>query len=141
MRKRIFGKKLSRAQKGRRALLRSLVREFVLRGEIETTRSRGKLIKPVIDKLITGAKKGRIEDKRRILAFFMNQLEIASRLEKKAKDFGKRTSGFTTQVALGPRRGDRTPVVRISWVSSPENQTAEVKKSRSGKEGGVVATQ
>ena len=115
MKKRVFGRKFSRAQKGRHALLRSLVREFVLRGEINTTKPRAKYIKPVIDRLVTISKKQTLEGHRRLEAFFAHDGEAVSKLEDAARNFVSIISGYSTVVALGVRRGDAAPMVRIAW--------------------------
>ena len=50
--------RLGRAQDQRKALLRALATELLMHGEIKTTISRAKALKPYADNLITIAKKG-----------------------------------------------------------------------------------
>lgn len=120
MKKRVFGKKFSRSQKSRRALLRSLVREFVLHGEITTTAARAKFLKPTIDRLVTMAKRGDLEAHRRIYAFLAQDKEATVNIEEAAKRFKDRSSGFTKTERLGVRRGDVAPLTKISWIKYKE---------------------
>jgi len=57
VRKRVFGKKLSRERATRGALFVSLVESLVLNKKIKTTKAKAKAISGMIDKLVTLAKK------------------------------------------------------------------------------------
>lgn len=128
MKKRVFGRKFSRARKARGALLRSLLREFVLRGEITTTQSRAKYIKPVVDKLITQAKQNSLESRRAIYAFFAQDEKATFEVEKASKAFDGVSSGFTKFVKIGPRRGDHAPMVKLSWTRKLEEKEGKFEK-------------
>ena len=117
MRKMVFGKKLSRGKKGREALLRSLVRAIIVSGKIVTTRAKAKAIVGQIDKLITLAKKGTLDSRRRVLAFLGNDREASERLVNiLAPSFSNRNSGYTKIVLLAPRKGDGAQMARLEWV-------------------------
>jgi len=76
MRKMVFGKKLSRGKKGREALLRSLVRAVVVSGKVVTTKAKAKAIVGQIDKIVTLAKKGTLDSRRRVLAYLGNDRRL-----------------------------------------------------------------
>lgn len=116
MKKRVFGRKFSRGRKARTALFKSLVREFILRGQITTTQARAKAIKPVIDKLVTLEKQNTLAGKKALFAFLHQKKGIVDKLEEEVKSrFGSLGSGFTKQVRVAPRRGDLAPLVKILW--------------------------
>ena len=113
----VFGKKLSRGKKGREALLRSLIRAIVISGGVVTTKAKAKAIVGQIDKLITLAKKGTLDSRRRVLAFLGNDRETTDRVVNiLAPSFSGRNSGYTKIILLPPRKGDGAQMARLEWV-------------------------
>lgn len=131
MRKMVFGKKLSRGKKGREALLRSLVRAIVVSGKVITTKAKAKAIVGQIDKIVTLAKKGTLDSRRRVLAYLGNDREVTQRLVNIiAPSFLNRNSGYTRVVLLSSRKGDNAKMARLEWV----DEVKEVKKEEKTKE-------
>ena len=117
MRKMVFGKKLSRGKKGREALLRSLVRAVVVSGKVITTKAKAKAIVGQIDKIVTLAKKGTLDSRRRVLAYLGNDRETSQRLVNVlAPSFSERNSGYTRIILLPSRKGDNARMARLEWV-------------------------
>ena len=117
MKKRVFGRKLSRERDSRRALFRSLTAALVTHGKIETTKAKAKAIQPMVDKLVTLAREGSTTSLRRAYAKLGNDKKTAKRLfEEVGPVFAKRNSGFTRIINLGTRKGDRAEMVRLEWV-------------------------
>lgn len=126
MKKRVFGRKFSRARKGRSALLRSLLREFALHGEITTTVTRAKFIKPVVDRLVTSIKRNDLEGRRAVFAFLAQDSAAQTAFEDAGKRFKDVSSGFTTARRLGVRRGDGAPMARISWFEKKSGEPEQM---------------
>lgn len=117
MRKRIFGKKLSRGRGARRALFRALARAMIISGKIETSKAKAKFIQGQLDKLINSAKKDSVFTRRKVLAELGNDRDTADLLFKKVVPaLQGRTSGFTRIITLPKRRGDAADMARIEWV-------------------------
>lgn len=133
MKKRVFGRHFSRSQKGRKALLRSLLREFLLRGEITTTETRVKTMKPVIDRLVTLAKKGSLAGKRRLLALFANGGFPVEALGEALPRFIGLNSGFTKTLRVRARGGDAAPLVKIMWSREKPVKTQGSEQQETGK--------
>lgn len=131
MRKMVFGKKLSRGKKGREALLRSLVRAIVVSGKVVTTKAKAKAIVGELDKIVTLAKKGTLDSRRRILAYLGNDRKTTDRLVNVlTPSFLGRNSGYTRVVLLPPRKGDNAKMARLEWV----DEVKEVKKEEKEEE-------
>ena len=114
MLKKRAGRKFSRNTNSRRAMFRSLVRNLILKGSIETSLTKAKSVSPLIDNLFTKVKSGSLSDKRSILAILANDTETFEALEKRHKEqTSERTSGFTKLTKIQPRRGDNSPMVRF----------------------------
>ncbi len=130
MKKRVFGRQLSRERDTRRALFRSLIRALVEHGKIKTTKAKAKAIQADIDKLINLAKKDSISAKRRVFAFLGNDKETTKKLLiEVVPSFSDRSGGYTRIVPLPARRGDAAQIVRLEWVKE-----IEVKKTKATKE-------
>ena len=135
MRHSVFGRKLSRTKNERRRLFWGLLRDLVLRGKIETTKAKAKAVQPLIEKLITKAKKG-TGAARRIERIIPDKKVVKSLLDQAATRFAKRTSGYTRIVKLGSRLGDNTETVFLEFVDeevrveqlTPRKAVAEEKK-------------
>jgi large subunit ribosomal protein L17 len=117
MKKKVFGRKLSRERSSRQALFLSLVESLILNGKIVTTKAKAKSIIPDIDKLIVLAKKDTLAAKRQVLARLHGNKTAASSLwSDYAALFKDRSSGFTTMMSLPQRVGDRAEMVKMEFI-------------------------
>jgi large subunit ribosomal protein L17 len=135
MRKKVYGKALSRARKSRKALFRSIARALIIHGSIETTQAKAKASVPFLEKLITLAKKDDLSSTRRIVAY-MNDKEAALKLIAIYKN-NKRASGFVKTTELMPRRGDMAKMVKMELLDfelpKKDEVSKESKKAKKGK--------
>lgn len=117
---------------------RNLVTSLVLYESIRTTHTRARAIQPVIDRLITLAKKQETRTAIRTLEAYLAH-ENASRkmLEVMKVRYAARPSGFTRIVAVGARKGDGAKLVDLSLVdgvfgaepAKAADETKQAKKS------------
>src|SRR3989344_7409058 len=113
MRHAVFGKQLSRTKNERRRLLQSLARELIVRGSIVTTKAKAKAVQPLVEKLITNAKRGSTQNITRKLSDWHAMRWLLSDAKNR---FSARTSGFTRIIKLGTRLGDNAQEVMLSFV-------------------------
>lgn len=138
MKKRVYGRKLSRAYKARKALVRALVRALVKYGSIETTKPKAKMIQGQIDKYINLAKKQTIASRRRLYGLLGNDRKTTDAIINLIKEyFKKRTGGYTRIISLPQRRGDAAEIAKIEWVENTkvDNKGGTSKTSRGKREG------
>jgi len=129
MRKKVFGKALSRGGGARKALFRSLVRSLVLLGQINTTKAKAKAVQRDIDKLFGHIKKGTVAGNRRVLAMLGNDREVLNfLLERYAPAVKDRRSGFSRIVTLPTRKGDMAQMARLELVDKPVEKKKKEKK-------------
>ena len=141
MRHRSSKKHLSRDTTSRKALFKNLATSLIQSGQIETTETKAKVIKGLVDKLIHRAKEGSITT-RRVLAQFFGRRDVVNELvDKVAPAMKDRESGFTRIVRTGKRRGDNTMMVKIELVNNPykEEKTAKPTVAAEKKEVAVQA--
>ena len=128
MKKKVFGRKLSRSRPAREALFATLMRSMILSGKVTTTRAKAKAIQGSLEELVTAAKKGGLPGQRKILANLDNAKDALSVMIKKiAPSFANRMSGYTRLISLPRRRGDNAQMVRIEWTEKIEEPKVEKK--------------
>lgn len=130
MRKKVFGRQLSRSTKSRKALFRGLMKSLIQYGKIETTETKAKSILPEIDGLINFAKEGSTASMRRLYGILGNDKAAVKKLTEETKLFKSRNSGYTRITKLGFRRGDGAQMVRLAWV---KDEIIEKKKEKTKK--------
>jgi len=135
MKKRVFGRHLSRDIGARRALFRSQVRALVLFGAIRTTKAKAKAVQGMAEKLVTIAKEGTVINRRRIYALLGNDRKTTDTLFKLiGPTFLSRSGGYTRIVKLQPRRGDRAELARLEWSEKVQTQDKVQEKAKKGKD-------
>jgi large subunit ribosomal protein L17 len=117
MRHRIETARLNRNKAHLGAMLRNLATSIILYEKVKTTRSKARVVQPIIEKLIVDAKQQSSSlAMRKLNAYFSDpnaSKKLVSELSKRYKD---RKSGFVRVIPLGYRPGDAAPVVQIELV-------------------------
>ncbi|PIV01540.1 50S ribosomal protein L17 [Candidatus Shapirobacteria bacterium CG03_land_8_20_14_0_80_39_12] len=116
MRKQVFGRQFSRTKHQRLALFRGLISSLVEKGEVITTLPKAKAIKGQVEKLITKAKAGTLNDKRIILRFLTKRSLVNKLVLGIAPLFKEKTGGYLRIIKLGQRKGDTAPMAQISFT-------------------------
>ena len=144
MRHRCKTPQLNKAADQRKALLRALTTELILRGEIKTTRAKADAVRSNVDHMITLAKDGSLHARRQAIAYLYDisvkdgepvsdrpqtktkpeQLPEEERvttlvdlLFTQAKDrYAERNGGYTRIVRTVSRRGDNAEMAILQLV-------------------------
>lgn len=135
MRHNVFGRKLNRNIKERKALFRSLISALVINGKIRTTLARAKAISGLTDKIVTLAKNSSNTAVHQIVSF-LNKRAIVDKLVKDvAPRFKDKIGGYTRMIKIGPRAGDQAEEVILEWSIGEERKIIkkEDKKMREEK--------
>lgn len=140
MKKRVYGRKLSRERDTRRALFRALIRALVKYDKIVTTKAKAKAIQGDIDKLVNLAKNDSIQKQRRLFSVLGNDKETAKAfVERIAPSFKERKGGYTRIINLPRRRGDAAEIVRIEWVEPMLEKEEKIKDEKKSKGKSIVS--
>jgi large subunit ribosomal protein L17 len=116
MRHRVAKKHFNHDTKGRKALLKNLLRALVEEGEVVTTTSKAKEIKRLMDKTIHRAKKDTVESRRLLHRVFGRRDVVNTLVDRVAPAMADRVSGFTTIAKEGIRKGDSAKLSRLKFV-------------------------
>jgi large subunit ribosomal protein L17 len=115
MRKLNRGRKLSRERDQRKALLKSLAREFFLREKIKTTEAKAKELAIFAEKTITIAKIANLSARRLLLRTFPLKL-VKKLIDDIAPKYKERKGGYTRVIKLGHRKTDGARMAIIELV-------------------------
>jgi len=99
-----------------KSMMGNLVASLIAAEGLVTTEAKAKALRPVMEKVITKAKKGGLHRHRDVVAFIRDK-EMAHKLfEDIGPRFADRRGGYTRILKLGPRHGDNAPMARIEFV-------------------------
>lgn len=130
MRHRKGGFKLQRNPASRRALLRGLVTSVIEQERVITTVAKAKAAKPLVDKMITLAKRGTLHARRQAAAFLETPGAVRKLFDKLGPRFMPRNGGYTRVIRLGWRRGDGAEQAMIELVGSELVKRAAERRRR-----------
>lgn len=134
MRHKVFGNQLGRNTKQARALYRSLVREVLDHGRIETTLAKAKSVKGMIDKVIVFAKKNTVSARRQVVKILGGDKGLNKLFTQIPTQFASRNSGFTRIIKLGQRFSDTTEKVILELVEMSKPVVKEKVEEKKVKE-------
>jgi large subunit ribosomal protein L17 len=109
-------RKLSRKAGPRKALLRGLATSVILYERIKTTVPKAKEVQPIVEKLITTAKKGDLSALRALSAYIYGENAVTKLVTEIAPIYKDRKGGYTRIVKIGNRPGDNAPVAILELV-------------------------
>ncbi len=130
MRHRKGGFKLQRNPSARRALLRGLTTNVILRDRVVTTVTKAKAVKPVVEKMITLAKRDTLHSRRQAAAFLNTPGAVRKLFDTLGPRFAQRNGGYTRVVRLGPRKGDGAELALIELLGSELKKRTEERRKR-----------
>jgi len=116
MRHRVAGRKFGLPSDQRRALLKGLVRSLVKYGQIETTETRAKDLRGIVEKVITTAKTNDIHSRREARKWIPDESLVKVLFDDVAPKFANRPGGYTRMTKIGFRRGDAAPMVKLELI-------------------------
>ncbi|GAB2979607.1 50S ribosomal protein L17 [Frigoribacterium salinisoli] len=112
-----------------RLMLANLAGSLIEHKSIKTTETKAKRLRPVVERLVTFAKRGDLHSRRRAMQTLRSNKEAAHILfTEVAPLVAEREGGYTRITKLGFRKGDNASMVSIELVLEPV--TPKVKSSR-----------
>lgn len=120
MRHRNAGYKLGRNTSHRRAMLRNLVTSIILNDRVETTITKCKASKPLVEKMITLGKRGDVHARRQAAAYLLTAEAVDRLFATVAPRYGTRNGGYSRVVRTGPRKGDASEMAYIELLGSEQ---------------------
>jgi large subunit ribosomal protein L17 len=118
MRHKVSGYKLKRDGGSRKALLKGQVTSVIEHERVITTVPKAKAVQPLVEKMITLAKRDTLHTRRQAAAFLETPAAVQKLFDKLGTRFGQRSGGYTRVVRLGFRKGDGAEQAMLELVGS-----------------------
>jgi large subunit ribosomal protein L17 len=91
-------------------MLRNLATSFLENGKIQTTVTRAKELRPIVEKLITLGKRGDLHARRQVASYVFKADVTKKVFSDLSGRFAERKGGYTRIIKFGPRPGDGAPM-------------------------------
>jgi large subunit ribosomal protein L17 len=121
-------RKLNKKPAHRKAMFANMAASLIKHEQVVTTLPKAKELRPVIEKLVTLAKKGGLAARRQAIAEIRDVTQVKKLFEVIAPRYKERHGGYTRVLKAGFRYGDNAPRAVIEFV----DRDAEAKGKDSG---------
>src|SRR5437868_15164098 len=116
MRHGMSGRKLNRTSSHRKAMFANMAAALLKHEQITTTLPKAKDLRPIVEKLITLAKKGDLHARRQAIAELRDPPMVKKLFDVLGPRYASRNGGYTRVMKAGFRFGDNAPVGVIELV-------------------------
>ena len=110
------GRRFSRTPEHRRAMFASMAAALIKHEQIVTTLPKAKDLRPVVEKLITKAKRGDLHARRQVMADLRDETMLKKLFDVLGPRYQGRPGGYTRVLKAGFRYGDNAPMAVIELV-------------------------
>ncbi len=121
MRHRKAGRKLNRTASHRKAMFMNLSQALLKHEQIVTTLPKAKDLAPIVEKLISLAKKGGLANRRLAVSRLQDETLVKKMFDELADRYKERAGGYTRVLKAGYRHGDNAPMAVIELVDRNED--------------------
>jgi large subunit ribosomal protein L17 len=110
------GRRFSRTPEHRRAMFANMAAALIKHEQIVTTLPKAKDLRPVVEKMITKAKRGDLHARRQVMADLRDETMAKKLFEVLGPRYQGRPGGYTRVLKAGFRYGDNAPMAVIELV-------------------------
>lgn len=123
-------KKLNRTHEHRKALFANMAGSLIRHEQITTTLPKAKALRPVVEKLVTLAKKGDLAARRQAASQLKEDEVVAKLFSTLGERYKDRNGGYTRVLKAGFRHGDNAPMAVIEFVDRDEDAKGAEDRAR-----------
>ncbi|HHI81720.1 MAG TPA: 50S ribosomal protein L17 [Rhizobiales bacterium] len=116
------GRKLNRTASHRKAMFANMAASLIKHEQIVTTLPKAKEMRPIIDKLITLAKRGDLHARRQAIARIRDKEQVKKLFSVLGERYKDRNGGYSRVLKAGFRYGDNAPMAVIELVDRDESE-------------------
>jgi large subunit ribosomal protein L17 len=114
-------RKLNRTSAHRKAMFANMSAALIKHEQIVTTLPKAKELRPIVEKLITLAKRGDLHARRQAIAQIRDEDQVRKLFAVLGERYKGRQGGYTRILKAGFRYGDNAPVAVIEFVDRDVN--------------------
>lgn len=123
-------RKFNRTAEHRKAMFSNLAGALITHEQIVTTLTKAKDLRPVVEKLVTLARRGDLHARRQAIAELRDQSVVKKLFDVLAPRYAGRPGGYTRIIKAGFRYGDNTAVAVIEFVERDESAKGAADRAR-----------
>lgn len=124
------GRKLNRTSSHRKAMFANMAASLINHEQIVTTLPKAKELRPIVDKLVTLAKRGDLHARRQAIAQIRDEGMVKKLFATIGPRFAERAGGYTRVMRAGFRYGDNAPMAVIEFVERDVNARGAEDRAR-----------
>ncbi|MFC3528566.1 50S ribosomal protein L17 [Paracoccus mangrovi] len=109
-------RRLNRTHEHRKALFANMAGSLIEHEQIKTTLPKAKELRPIVEKLITLAKRGDLHARRQAAAQLKQDMHVAKLFDVLGARYKDRQGGYVRIMKAGFRYGDMAPMAIIEFV-------------------------
>jgi large subunit ribosomal protein L17 len=128
-------RRLNRTSSHRKAMFRAMTCSLIEKEQIKTTLPKAKELRPIVEKLVTMARKDTLHNRRTAIAKLQSNTVVKKLFEDIAPRCSERNGGYLRIMKAGHRYGDAAPMAIVEFVDMVSSTALDGPKS--GKEGVV----
>ena len=130
MRHKLAHRKLNRTASHRKAMFANMASSLIEHEQIVTTLPKAKELRPIVEKLVTLAKKGDLNSRRLAIARTRNKEMSKKLFDVLGPRYKDRQGGYIRIMKAGFRHGDNAPMAVIEFVDRDESAKGAVDHAR-----------
>tara|TARA_R110000796_G_scaffold81492_6_gene179464 strand:- start:396 stop:818 length:423 start_codon:yes stop_codon:yes gene_type:complete len=130
MRHGLAHRKLNKTTSHRKAMFANMAASLITHEQITTTLPKAKEMAPLMDKLITLAKKGDLAARRQAIAKVRDEDAVRKLFDVMGDRYKDRNGGYTRVMKAGFRHGDNAPIAVLELVDRDGSAKGAADKAR-----------
>lgn len=129
MRHQVKTRKLGKTKPHREAMIANMATSLLAHRTIRTTEPKAKVLRRMVDRLITIAKKDTLAARRHVGESIKDKAVVKKLFSEIVPQFKDRSSGFTRVLRVGARRGDAAMVTMVELLTEKPKVEEDSKKA------------
>ena len=110
------GRRFARTHEHRKAMFANMASSLITHEQIVTTLPKAKDLRPIVEKLITLAKRGDLNSRRNAVAQIRDEKAVKKLFDVLGPRYKDRNGGYTRVLKAGFRYGDNAPMAVVEFV-------------------------
>ena len=123
-------RRLNRTHEHRKALFSNMAGSLIEHEQIKTTMPKAKELRPIVEKLVTLAKRGDLHARRQAAAKLKEDKYVSKLFDVLGPRYAERQGGYIRVMKAGFRYGDMAPMAIIEFVDRDVDANGAADKAR-----------
>jgi large subunit ribosomal protein L17 len=124
------GRRFNRTHEHRKAMFANLAASLITHEQIVTTLPKAKDLRPIVEKLVTLAKRGDLNSRRNAVAQIRDEAAVKKLFDVIGPRYKERAGGYLRVLKAGFRFGDNAPIGLIEFVDRDVTAKGAADKAR-----------